>query len=220
RRSWQQHFGKSSVKYPDSYLPRPYSKRFVIHLDNWYAQSHPDEDWAETFAVWLTPRFDWRARYRGWPALKKLEYVDTLMNEIKSHPPKVTNRRRESPVSSMRITLRQFYREKETRYGRDFAGFYDRDLRRLFSDKPEHKANEKASRYIRRVRHEVMNIVSNWASEYNYRINEVLKEMTNRCDRLDLRVGQDEDKLKLQLVAYLTTLIMNQLHTGGFHVSV
>ncbi len=82
RRSWQQHFGKSSVKYPDSYLPRPYSKRFVIHLDNWYAQSHPDEDWAETFAVWLTPRFDWRARYRGWPALKKLEYIDTLMNEI------------------------------------------------------------------------------------------------------------------------------------------
>lgn len=220
RRSWQQHFGKSSVKYPDSYLPRPYSKRFVIHLDNWYAQSHPDEDWAETFAVWLTPRFDWRARYRGWPAVKKLEYVDTLMNEIKSHPPKVTNRRRESPVSSMRITLHQFYREKEARYGRDFAGFYDRDLRRLFSDKPEHKANEKASRYIRRVRHEVMNIVSNWASEYNYRINEVLKEMTNRCDRLDLRVGQDEDKLKLQLVAYLTTLIMDQLHAGGFHVTV
>ncbi|MFQ5545226.1 MAG: hypothetical protein ACE5FE_04515, partial [Acidiferrobacterales bacterium] len=79
---------------------------------------------------------------------------------------------------------------------------------------------EKASRYIRRVRKEVMNIVSNWASEHNYRINEVLKEMVKRCDKLDLRVGQDEDKLKLQLVAYLATLVMNQLHTGGFHVTV
>ncbi len=123
-------------------------------------------------------------------------------------------------MSATRITLRQFYKDKEARYGRDFAGFYDRDLRRLFSEKLEHKANEKASRYIRRVRKEVMTIVSNWASEYNYRINEVLKEMIKRCDQLDLRVGQDEDKLKLQLVAYLTTLVMNQLHTGGFHVTV
>ena len=41
-----------------------------------YAQKHPDEDWAETFAVWLEGG-PWRRRYRDWQvALAKLEYVD------------------------------------------------------------------------------------------------------------------------------------------------
>src|SRR5262245_28134864 len=65
-------FGRSSQKYPASYAPRPYSKSFVQHLEAWYAQSHPDEDFAETFAVWLTPDAEWPKRYAGWPALKKL----------------------------------------------------------------------------------------------------------------------------------------------------
>ena len=75
-------FGKSSEPYPDSYAPKPYSRSFVVHLDSWYAQSHPDEDFAETFAVWLTPGSNWRERYAGWPALRKLEYVDELMRGI------------------------------------------------------------------------------------------------------------------------------------------
>jgi hypothetical protein len=80
RRRWQQRFGKSSTRYPEYYRPNPSSKRYVQHLRLWYAQSHPDEDFAETFAVWLAPRSDWRARYRGWGALRKLEYVDELMS--------------------------------------------------------------------------------------------------------------------------------------------
>ena len=46
-----------------------------MHLEQWYAQSHPDEDFAETFAVWLAPDSHWRERYAGWPVLRKLEYV-------------------------------------------------------------------------------------------------------------------------------------------------
>ena len=79
RRRRQQIFGPSYMQYPEYYLPKPYSKSFVLHLDSWYAQSHPDEDFAETFAVWLNPEADWRARYADWPALKKLEYMDALM---------------------------------------------------------------------------------------------------------------------------------------------
>jgi hypothetical protein len=82
RRKWQQLFGASSTRYPTHYRPNPASRRFVQHLRLWYAQSHPAEDFAETFAVWLRPRSDWRKRYAGWPALKKLEYVDELMAEI------------------------------------------------------------------------------------------------------------------------------------------
>ena len=87
RRRWQQLFGPSSQRYPRYYRPNPASRNFVQHLRLWYAQSHPDEDFAETFAVWLRPRSNWRARYAGWPALKKLEYVDELMAEIAAQRP-------------------------------------------------------------------------------------------------------------------------------------
>lgn len=88
KRQWQRVFGKSSTdETPSFYRPRPYSHSFVVHLDDWYAQSHPDEDFAETFAVWLTPGLDWRAKYRGWRALEKLEYVDELMRSLAGKPP-------------------------------------------------------------------------------------------------------------------------------------
>src|SRR5919201_720542 len=75
-------FGNPATEYPEYYTPRPYSKRFVLHLDHWYAQSHPDEDFAETFAVWLDPHSMWAMRYAGWPEQRKLEYMDRLMREL------------------------------------------------------------------------------------------------------------------------------------------
>ena len=109
RRDWHRHFGKSTQKYPKSYVPKPYSKRFVVHLDNWYAQSHPDEDWAETFAVWLRPGSDWRRKYRGWPAFRKLDYVDTLMEDLRERPPFVQTRTEQTPARQLRKTLRRYY---------------------------------------------------------------------------------------------------------------
>ena len=84
KKKWQQTFGRTSrEETPDFYQPRPFSRSYVVHLDDWYAQSHPDEDFAETFAVWLTPGLDWRKRYAGWKALQKLEYVDELMRSLR-----------------------------------------------------------------------------------------------------------------------------------------
>src|SRR5215510_14367966 len=99
-------FGRSSQKYPESYEPRPYSKSFVQHLEAWYAQSHPDEDFAETFAVWLTPGIEWDKRYAGWPALKKLQYVDELMREIQGQRPRVRTRRKVDSLETLTKTLR------------------------------------------------------------------------------------------------------------------
>jgi hypothetical protein len=216
RRDWREHFGKSTQKYPRSYLPHPYSKRFVIHLDNWYAQSHPDEDWAETFAVWLQPDYDWRSRYRGWPALKKLEYVDRLMQELGDRPPLVRRRSQEAPVSRLRVTLRRYFRDKQARYRVKPPGVYDRDLRQLFSDDPTHRQHESAAHYLRRNRHEIVAIVARWTSEYRYRVDQVLEEIMKRCETLDLHVVHDNPALKLNVVAFLTRLLMEYLHTGRF----
>lgn len=115
RRQWRELFGPPSLPYPDYYRPRPMSRRFVRHLPMWYAQSHPDEDFAETFAVWLAPRGDWRRRYAGWPALRKLDYVDALMAELAGRRPPVTSRARVEPLSHNHRTLAEHYAARHAR---------------------------------------------------------------------------------------------------------
>ncbi len=219
-RDWRRVFGRPGTPYPDTYLPKPYSKRYVLNLPNWYAQAHPHEDWAETFAVWLKPKSDWRRRYRTWPALRKLEYVDELLHAIRDQRPLLRNRREVYPVSRMRMTLREHYADKIARYGADNPEFSDHDLQNLFSCDPEHVRNEKASRFIRRSAGGIMDVVVPWTGEYKYRINEVLKEMARRCDKLDLRVARDEQEMQLEIVAFLTMVVMNKLYSGGFRISL
>jgi len=43
--------GRFRRPYRDNYRPAPFSRDYVRHLPGWYAQKHPDEDFAETFAV-------------------------------------------------------------------------------------------------------------------------------------------------------------------------
>jgi hypothetical protein len=105
----QQIFGRSSEPYPKYYRPRPYSRSFVRHLDVWYAQSHPDEDFAETFAVWLTPEATWAERYKGWPVLKKLQYVAGLMHELAGVPPPVVTQEEIEPLATLTKTLGEHY---------------------------------------------------------------------------------------------------------------
>src|SRR3954452_4854813 len=105
-------FGNPATEYPEYYTPKPYSKSFVQHLDHWYAQSHPDEDFAETFATWLDPGTDWHVRYTGWPAERKLQYIDRLMRGLAHASPKVTTTREVEPLSHLEKTLREHYLAK------------------------------------------------------------------------------------------------------------
>jgi hypothetical protein len=220
RRRRQQLFGKSSQPYPDYYTPRPYSKSFVLHLDTWYAQSHPDEDFAETFAVWLNPHSMWRERYAGWPALKKLEYMDELMQEIAGQQPLVISKARVDPLSRLRKTLREHYREKRERYGLEYPNFYDRDLRRLFSDAPEVVGNKSAASFLTRIRREVRRRVADWTGEYQYTIDQVFEDMIERCRELNLRLAGPEDQTKLDFTVLLTVQTMNYLHSGRHRVAL
>ena len=61
---WRELFGRFSLPYRERYRVLPFSARFVRHLPGWYVQKHPDDDFAETFAVWLTPGSDWHRRGR------------------------------------------------------------------------------------------------------------------------------------------------------------
>jgi hypothetical protein len=213
-------FGRPDTEYPEFYLPRPYSKSFVLHLDSWYAQSHPDEDFAETFAVWLAPDSDWRTRYADWPALRKLEYVDELMKEIAAQPPRIATRRRVEPLERVRTTLRRHYAAKRAHYGLEHPNFYDRDLRRLFSNAPEDARNLKASRFISRIRRDVRRLVAEATGSYQYTIDRVIEDMATRCDELHLRLKYPPDRTKLDFVLLVTVQTMNYLHSGRHRVAL
>jgi hypothetical protein len=220
RRRRQQIFGPSYKAYPQFYDPKPYSKSFVLHLDSWYAQSHPDEDFAETFAVWLNPESDWRTRYTDWPALKKLEYIDALMQDVAGKAMLVKTHRRVDPLPSIRKTLRAHYDRKRRHYGLLHPDFYDRDLRRLFSDHPDYAGNLKAARFIARVRKDVRRMVASWTGEYQYTIDQVLEAMLKRANELNLRLTTPEERAKMDFLVLLTVQTMNYLHSGRHRVAL
>ena len=121
--SWRQVFGRFGAPYPNVYRPDQSSRDYVLHLDDWYAQAHPAEDFAETFAVWLGRPKRWRREYRGWPALRKLEYVDRLMREhVCGQRPKVTSRRQVEPLRENRTSLRAYYAAKTEHYAKSGQG--------------------------------------------------------------------------------------------------
>lgn len=209
RRSWQRMFGNATRKYPEYYRPNPSSRRFVQHLRLYYAQSHPVEDFAETFAVWLQPRALWRKRYEGWPALRKLEYVDGLMAELQTERPALRSRQVIDPIHRLRTTLREYYDDKRERYATTHPDIYDRDLRRLFSDDPKHARHELASRFLRRNRVEIRRLVSRWTGEYQFTLDQVLTDMIGRCRELKLRVVGAEREARIEFAVLLTVKTMH-----------
>jgi len=213
-------FGRSSQKYPEFYEPRPYSKSFVQHLEAWYAQSHPDEDFAETFAVWLTPGTEWEKRYVGWPALKKLQYVDELMRSINGRAAPVRSRRVVDPIEKLTKTLREHYAERRRHYGIEVPRLYDLDLRRIFSADPAFKNHPAATRFLRRVRREVRKLVATWTGAYQYTVDQVFEDIVNRCRELELRLAVPEPQAKTEFAVLLTVQTMNFLHSGRHRVAL
>lgn len=118
RKKWQRLFGLSSIAYPETYLADPNSRDFVNHFNRNYAQSHPAEDWAETFAVWLSSE-NWRSKYFDWPALKKLEYTDDLMRGVGDIRRLAFPRYELEPLSEFTMTLAEYYEHKQERFGAD-----------------------------------------------------------------------------------------------------
>ena len=219
-RKRQRVFGKSTQAYPEFYSPKPYSKSYVLHLDSWYAQSHPDEDFAETFAVWLSQGPAWRYRYSEWPALKKLEYMDQLMQSLKGRRPFVRSTRKIDPLSKLKTTLRQHYQQKRARYAKQYPDFYDRDLRRLFSDAEEFKSNLRAAVFIKNISRELRTSLARWTGEYQYTIDQVIEGIKERCNELNLHLAVTPEVAKTEFVMLLTVQTMNYLHSGRHRIAL
>jgi len=213
-------FGNPATEYPEYYTPKPYSKSFVHHLDHWYAQSHPDEDFAETFAVWLDPQGMWATRYAGWPAQRKLEYMDKLMRDVSRKRPVIKSKRLVDPLQRLKKTLGEHYRKKREHYGLDHPDFYESDLRNLFSDSPQYAKNKSAAQFVRGIRREVRGTVASFTDSYQYTIDQLLSKIIDRCRELNLRLTDSEESTKIDFMVFLTVQTMNYLHSGRHRVAL
>jgi hypothetical protein len=220
RRRWRELFGSFTEPYPDYYRPRPNSRKYVLHLGAWYAQAHPAEDFAETFAVWLTPNSRWRSRYQGWPAFQKLAYVEELMKELAGAPSLNRVRRQVEPVSQMKLTLREHYRRKREHYAFEWPAVYDRDLRRVFSADSRYRHRPSAASFLREFRRELCEAVAEGTGVHQYTINHVLQHMIERCKKLRLRMTFSQSETQRKAMIMLAVQTMNVVHSGYYRLAV
>ena len=216
RRAWREAFGDWSAPYENAYTPRPYSRHYVMHLDMWYAQSHPAEDFAETFAVWLQPRSDWHRRYARWPALKKLLAVDALMQTIAGRAPPVRSREQTERLSSLKQTLGEHYEARRRRTSVHRPGLVDPVLHRLYPDGPG--PFEPAASFLRRHRAQLRRAVGTWTGVYRHAIDRLLEEMIQRADELDLKRRRPSAEALADAIAVLTVQTMNHFHGSRFRL--
>ncbi|MBV9481789.1 MAG: putative zinc-binding metallopeptidase [Acidobacteria bacterium] len=216
RAEWRQIFGWFRRPYRDHYRPVPFSRNFVRHMAGWYAQKHPDEDFAETFAVWLTPRSGWRKRYRGWGAMAKLEYMDRLARELRNVEPVRKKGRTDITVEEMETTVGELYRPAGEEVPIiDMAS--DTDLRDIFHGRKRGKRARPAQDFLQQHRKALVDKIAYWTGVERPLVKRLVEAIEQRVGELGLLTdGQHEAEHLTEITVYASTLAMNYLTNGKF----
>jgi hypothetical protein len=219
RRQWREVFGPGSLPYPDSYHPRPSSRGYVQHLGSWYAQSHPTEDFAETFAVWLQPGSRWRTQYAGWPVIAKLEYVDALMREIGPEAPPVRTRAHVESLSSVTRSLREYYVTVLKRYAPARNLEEDELLGRVFTREPGRSALHAAT-FLRRLQPKLLAHAAEEVGCTRYLVHQVLRATMRRCADLNLYVPANRREAERRSLWLLRSLSRIFESSAGLRITL
>ncbi len=212
---WRRVFGRFSQPYQDNYQPVPFSAKFVRHLPGWYAQKHPDEDFAETFAVWLTPDSDWRKQYADTPAMAKLMYVDKIVSKYGQRPPVVSDEMLDTPVQELTMTLDKWYGAggDTDHISLNLHHALNNDLRRLFPA----KQGQPAVDVLRANRIQLIRAVNHWTGINREILSALINELLERVQSLGLKIEPEQPATQMVSVSvFITTLVMNYLHRGQF----
>jgi hypothetical protein len=209
RRDWRETFGRYGEPYRDDYRVEPGSRDFVQNLGFWYAQSHPAEDYAESFAVWLASGSRWQKTYDGWPALQKLLRLDAMMRTVARQPQPVRTRDRPESLPQLRMTLREHYRRKKASYGPIRPWGHDRQLAWLFTKPAPGTRRELAATFLRGTRTDLVAKVSALTGHYRYVVDQALHAMIARCRERDLRLARSRPESRLGAAVLLTMLTLD-----------
>lgn len=218
---WRSLFGPFRRPYREDYRPIPFSRRFVRHIAGWYAQKHPDEDFAETFAVWLTPRSGWRKKYAGWDAIHKLRYVEKTARALRDRDPVRAVGSTDLTVEEMETTIEDFYRQKADPGVAAVAADLplDTDLRDIFSRprRSSPRGARPAAQLLSENRKEIVDKVAYWTGVRRPLVKDLVESIERRVGELHLRAPRNrESRFLVEITAYATTLAMNYLTRGKF----
>jgi hypothetical protein len=217
RPDWVATFGAITQPYLEEYRPEPWSKRYVRHLPGWYAQKHPDEDWAETFAVWMTPGMDWRAEYQHWPdALAKLERCDAIMKAVRGKKPPVHDDELDEPAHTIKYSWEDYYRDNELPSPELPPGL-DGALRSIFADLPRAETTLPASALIQRSARALARNVFTWTGHFPEHTRRLIQHLATRADALGLAYPDGHEASALiAWTAFVTSLAMSHVHRGSY----
>jgi hypothetical protein len=208
---WKQVFGPYRRPYRENYRPVLFSKDYVRYLPGWYAQKHPDEDFAETFAVWMTPRSGWRDKYRGWGAMVKLRYMERIARELGNADPL---RRRGTPditTAEMEMTVADFYRNS-TEQVPLLEVTQDGDLEAVFSAPKKGKHARPAAEFLNRHRKPIVDQIARWTAMQRPVVKRFVESLERRCAELALTIdNRKEAEYLSEITVFATTLVMNHL---------
>lgn len=217
-KEWLERFGSMDKPYEDEYRPRPFSREFVHHLPGWYAQKHPDEDWAETFAIWLTPGLDWRKEFAKWPgALRKLEYCARTMAELVDREPLITTAEFDEDIAGLSISLEQYYKGGTTGTPSERPAELEQMLRAIFTETEPSAVRLAGSDLIRRIQHDLPASVYQWTGHLPERTRWLLEFLAERADAMELTYSvEQEPRLTIAVTSLVTALAMNWLQSGKY----
>ena len=213
-----QTFGDYYAPYREDFVPLPFSRNYVRHIPGWYAQKHPDEDFSETFAVWLDPHSDWRETYRDWGCYAKLEYMQQIAREYGSKPPKVTGDDYDFASDALAYSVEEHYRKTRPEL-LELPPEFDHDLRKIFRSARPHcsGASMRAEQFILRNRRVLVARVAHWTGLFDVLVRSLVNHFAERCRKLDLWVdSEDETRALVDLTACVSALAMNRLYKGEF----
>ncbi|MGE5807099.1 MAG: putative zinc-binding metallopeptidase [Ignavibacteria bacterium] len=214
-REWKDIFGKYNARYPVYYTPNPGSRNFVEHLNAWYAQAHPVEDFAETFAVWLNPKSNWKKKYSGWGALNKLKYVDQVMNNLKTKPQLNNSTDTLDELKELNNTIKNYYKRKKKFYTIKWPETYDKDLKKIFIS---NGSGEPASLFMKKRRAKIRNKIAEVLDVPAYTIDQLILNMIKRCKELNYKNVTDQDETEKRLLIILAAQLNNYIHSGYFKI--
>jgi hypothetical protein len=220
---WVKQFGSITQPYGEDYRPEPFSRRYVRHLPGWYAQKHPDEDWSETFAIWMTPGLDWRKEYGGWPvAAAKLAYCERAMAGVRERDPTVTAAELDEDVADIEYSLGHYYRD-DPEARSDMPPGLDGALLAIFEDlRPESGMSLEeplapADALIRRLEPELMANVFRWTGHFPERTRVLLRFLAERAGHLQQGYARTRETTAIVAFTTLVTgLAMNYVQRGSY----
>ena len=219
KKKWRSIFGLFSTPYREIYRPKPFDPKFVRNIPGWYGQKHPDEDFAETFAVILTPNSNWKVKYRKTPALKKLNFVAKMIRKYGTKDPLINTEQFDTPLSELTETLKEWYTIYPNGLSKKLKlpQVVNEDLKNLFVTYNKEKAQIPAGHFFK-IHFSILSFaINSWTGIDTEVVDFLLQKLSKKARRFKLYVNEEEEKMTIvKLTSFATTLIANYLYTGNF----